>query len=209
MPKAKKPPADTTRLIGYARVSTREQNLQMQIDALKRVGVLDDNLWVEKVSGVSARRPQRDLALLDARDGDTFVVWRLDRLGRSVSDLYRQVETMRDRGVKFRSLTDNVDTSTTTGKLMFGIFAVLAEFERNQTIERTLAGMASARARGRMPGRAPKMTAKKLEQAANLIKVGWSIAEIAKRFKVSDNALYRYFPAAELERLRDPGRDDK
>jgi DNA invertase Pin-like site-specific DNA recombinase len=202
MPKAKQPPADTTRLIGYARVSTREQNLQMQIDALKRAGVLDDNLWVEKVSGVSARRPQRDLALLDARDGDTFIVWRLDRLGRSVSDLYKQVETMRDRGVKFRSLTDNVDTATTTGKLMFGIFAVLAEFERNQTIERTLAGMASARARGRMPGRAPKLTAKKLEQVRGLIKSGWSVAEVAAKFKVSDNAIYRYFPSAELEKIR-------
>jgi DNA invertase Pin-like site-specific DNA recombinase len=202
MPKAKQPPADTTRLIGYARVSTREQNLQMQIDALKRAGVLDDNLWVEKVSGVSARRPQRDLALLDARDGDTFIVWRLDRLGRSVSDLYSQVEKMRDRGVKFRSLTDNVDTATTTGKLMFGIFAVLAEFERNQTIERTLAGMASARLRGRMPGRAPKLTVKKLEQARNLIKAGWSVAEVAAKFKVSDNAIYRYFSSAELEKIR-------
>jgi DNA invertase Pin-like site-specific DNA recombinase len=202
MPKAKSTPADNARLIGYARVSTREQNLQMQIDALKRAGVLDDNLWVEKVSGVSSRRPQRDLALIDARDGDTFVVWRLDRLGRSVSDLYKQVETMRDRGVKFRSLTDNVDTSTTMGKLMFGIFAVLAEFERNQTIERTLAGMASARARGRMPGRAPKLTAKKLEQARDLIKAGWSVAEVSAKFKVSDNAIYRYFPSAELEKIR-------
>jgi DNA invertase Pin-like site-specific DNA recombinase len=209
MPKAKTPPADNTRLIGYARVSTREQNLDLQIDALKKAGVLDDNLWVEKVSGVSSRRPSRDKALLDARDGDTFIVWRLDRLGRSVLDLYTQVEKMRARGVKFRSLSDGVDTSTSIGKLMFGFFAALAEFERNQTIERTIAGMASARARGRMPGRAPKMTAKKLEQAANLIKVGWSIAEIAKRFKVSDNALYRYFPAAELERLRNPDRDEK
>src|SRR3990167_8558879 len=119
MPKAKKPPADNTRLIGYARVSTREQNLQMQIDALKAAGVHDDNLWVEKVSGVSSRRPQRDLALLDARDGDTFIVWRLDSLGRNVVDLYTQVETMRARGVKFRSLRDNVDKSTTIGKLMF------------------------------------------------------------------------------------------
>jgi DNA invertase Pin-like site-specific DNA recombinase len=202
MPKAKKPPADATRLIGYARVSTREQNLQMQIDALQRAGVLDDNLWVEKVSGVSSRRPQRDLALIDARDGDTFVVWRLDRLGRSVSDLYKQVETMRDRGVKFRSLTDNVDTATTTGKLMFGIFAVLAEFERNQTIERTMAGMASARARGRMPGRAPKLTAAKLADIRQKIKEGWSVAECAAKYKVSDNAIYRYFPSAELELIR-------
>jgi DNA invertase Pin-like site-specific DNA recombinase len=159
-------------------------------------------LWVEKVSGVSARRPQRDLALLDARDGDTFIVWRLDRLGRSVSDLYSQVEKMRDRGVKFRSLTDNVDTSTTTGKLMFGIFAVLAEFERNQTIERTLAGMASARLRGRMPGRVPKLTAKRLARIREDIKHGWSVAECAKKYHVSDNAIYRYFPSAELEKIR-------
>jgi DNA invertase Pin-like site-specific DNA recombinase len=151
---------------------------------------------------VSSRRPQRDLALLDARDGDTFIVWRLDRLGRSVSDLYGQVEKMRDRGVKFRSLTDNVDTATTTGKLMFGIFAVLAEFERNQTIERTLAGMASARARGRMPGRAPKLTAAKLAAIRQKIKDGWSVAECAAKYKVSDNAIYRYFPSTELEKIR-------
>jgi DNA invertase Pin-like site-specific DNA recombinase len=202
MPKAKPAPADNPRLIGYARVSTREQNLQMQIDELKAAGVLDDNLWVEKVSGVSSRRPQRDLALLDARDGDTFIVWRLDRLGRSVSDLYKQVETMRDRGVKFRAIKDNVDTATTMGKLMFGIFAVLAEFERNQTIERTLAGMASARKRGRMPGRAPKLTAKKLAVIRARIKDGWTVAECAKDFRVSDNAIYRYFPSAELEKIR-------
>jgi DNA invertase Pin-like site-specific DNA recombinase len=202
MPKAKSTPADNPRLIGYARVSTREQNLQMQIDELKAAGVLDDNLWVEKVSGVSSRRPQRDLALLDARDGDTFIVWRLDRLGRSVSDLYKQVETMRDRGVKFRAIKDNVDTATTMGKLMFGIFAVLAEFERNQTIERTLAGMASARARGRMPGRAPKLTAKKLADIRQKLKDGWSVAECAAKHKVSDNAIYRYFPSAELEKIR-------
>jgi DNA invertase Pin-like site-specific DNA recombinase len=202
MPKAKSTPADNPRLIGYARVSTREQNLQMQIDELKAAGVLDDNLWVEKVSGVSSRRPQRDLALLDARDGDTFIVWRLDRLGRSVSDLYKQVETMRDRGVKFRAIKDNVDTATTMGKLMFGIFAVLAEFERNQTIERTLAGMASARKRGRMPGRAPKLTAKKLAVIRARIKAGWTVAECAQDFRVSDNAIYRYFPSAELEKIR-------
>jgi DNA invertase Pin-like site-specific DNA recombinase len=139
---------------------------------------------------------------LDARDGDTFIVWRLDRLGRSVLDLYTQVEKMRESGVKFRSLSDGVDTSTSMGKLMFGFFAALAEFERNQTIERTMAGMASARARGRMPGRAPKMTVKRLEQARDLIKAGWSVAEVAAKFKVSDNAIYRYFPSAELEKIR-------
>jgi DNA invertase Pin-like site-specific DNA recombinase len=202
MPKATKPPADNTRLIGYARVSTREQNLDLQIDALRKAGVLEDNLWVEKVSGVSARRPARDKALLDARNGDTFIVWRLDRLGRSVLDLYTQVEKMRESGVKFRSLSDGVDTSTSMGKLMFGFFAALAEFERNQTIERTLAGMASARARGRMPGRAPKLTAAKLADIRQKIKEGWSVAECAKKYRVSDNAIYRYFPSAELELIR-------
>jgi DNA invertase Pin-like site-specific DNA recombinase len=202
MPKAKKPPADTTRLIGYARVSTREQNLDMQIDDLKRAGVLDDNLWVEKVSGVSSRRPQRDLALLDARPGDTFVVWKLDRLGRGVVDLYTQVQTMQARGVKFRSLKDSIDTSSAMGWAMFGMLAVLAQMERDQTRERTRSGMAAARARGRMPGRAPKLTLKKLATARDLIKRGWSIAEIAKKFKVSDNALYRYFPSVELEKIR-------
>jgi DNA invertase Pin-like site-specific DNA recombinase len=203
MTKAKKPPVDTTRLIGYARVSTREQNLDMQIDELRKAGVHDDNLWVEKVSGVSSRRPQRDLALLDARPGDTFIVWRLDRLGRSVVDLYAQVEALRARGVKFRSLRDNVDTSTTIGKLMFGIFAVLAEFERNQTIERTMAGMASARARGRMPGQPSKLKDRQWLAVERALRKGITVAELAEKYGVTTQTIYSRYPGAVLAKLRD------
>lgn len=200
MTRRKKALLPYNRLVGYARVSTREQNLDLQIDELKRAGVLDDNLWVEKVSGVSSKRPQRDLALIDAREGDTFVVWRLDRLGRSVVDLYNQVEALEKRGVKFRSLRDNIDTSTAIGKMLFGLFAVLAEFERNQTIERTLAGMAAARARGRMPGRASKI--KDWTKVEKLLAAGWTRAEVAEKFKVSRQTIYVRYNTKDVERLR-------
>lgn len=112
-------PLGKNRIIGYARVSTVEQNLQMQIDALLRAGVHPDNLHVEKVSSVSARRPKLELALMDARDGDTFLVWKLDRFGRNVVDIYTKVEDLQKRGVTFKSLMDHFDTSTALGKAFF------------------------------------------------------------------------------------------
>src|SRR5262245_54819908 len=130
MTKPNSKPKWPPRMIGYARVSTREQNLEGQIDDLLAAGVRKDNLWVEKVSGASSKRPMRDLAIIDAREGDTFVVWRLDRLGRNALDLYKRVQELQARGVKFKSLRENFDETTAVGKLMFGMFAVFAQFER-------------------------------------------------------------------------------
>lgn len=186
------------RNIGYARVSTVEQNLQMQIDSLLREGVHPDNLHVEKVSGVSAMRPKLELALMDAREGDTFIVWKLDRLGRNVVDLYRKMEDMANRGVKFRSIMDQFDTSTAMGKAMFGMMAVFAQFERDQTIERTKRGLQAARERGYQPG--AKRTIN-VEKARNMLRRK-TVREVADHFGVTPNAVRRYFTLAELNALR-------
>lgn len=186
------------RKIGYARVSTAEQNLQMQIDALLREGVHPDNLHVEKVSGVSARRPKLELALMDARAGDTFIVWKLDRLGRNVVDLYRKVEELAKNGVKFRSIMDQFDTDTAMGKAMFGMMAVFAQFERDQTIERTKRGLQAARERGYKPG--AKRTID-LEKARKMLRKK-TVREVADHFDVTPNAVRRYFTLAELNALR-------
>jgi len=187
------------RNIGYARVSTAEQNLQMQIDALLREGVHPDNLHVEKVSGVSARRPKLELALMDAREGDTFIVWKLDRLGRNVVDLYRKVEELAKNGVKFRSIMDQFDTSTAMGKAMFGMMAVFAQFERDQTIERTKRGLQAARERGYKPG--AKRTIN-VDQVAKRIAKGETVKAIADDLGVVPNTIRRYFTAADIERLQ-------
>ncbi len=186
------------RKIGYARVSTAEQNLQMQIDALLREGVHPDNLHVEKVSGVSARRPKLELALMDARAGDTFIVWKLDRLGRNVVDLYRKVEELAKNGVKFRSIMDQFDTDTAMGKAMFGMMAVFAQFERDQTIERTKRGLQAARERGYKPG--AKRTID-IEKARKMLRKK-TVREVADHFDVTPNAVRRYFTLAELNALR-------
>lgn len=187
------------RNIGYARVSTVEQNLQMQIDALLREGVHPDNMHVEKVSGVSARRPKLELALMDAREGDTFIVWKLDRLGRNVVDLYRKMEDMAKRGVKFRSIMDQFDTSTAMGKAMFGMMAVFAQFERDQTIERTKRGLQAARERGFKPGAVRKIDVKKAER---MLKAGKSVKEAADAQDVTPNAIRRYFTVEQLDAIR-------
>ena len=187
------------RNIGYARVSTAEQNLQMQIDALLREGVHPDNLHVEKVSGVSARRPKLELALMDARNGDTFIVWKLDRLGRNVVDLYRKVEELAKKGVKFRSIMDQFDTDTAMGKAMFGMMAVFAQFERDQTIERTKRGLQAARERGYKPG--AKRTID-VDHIAKRLAKGETVKGIADDLGVVPNTIRRYFTAADIEKLQ-------
>src|SRR5262245_57368871 len=119
-------PVFSGRLIGYARVSTEDQDLSMQITALKRAGCNEDNIWSEKVSGVKARRPQRDMALIDAREGDVFVVYKLDRLGRSFRELLELADLMESRGIGFRSLTEGFDTTKPAGKLLFHVIGALA-----------------------------------------------------------------------------------
>ena len=136
--------------IGYARVSTKDQNLDLQLDALKAAGC--EKIYTDKISSVK-NRPELNKALSYLRKGDTFVIWRLDRLGRSLKDLVNIVDDMQSKGIDFISLNDSIDSTTSSGRLIFGIFASLAAFERELIIERTKAGLEAARIRGRIGGR--------------------------------------------------------
>ena len=178
-------------LIGYARVSTTEQNLDLQQDALAAAGC--DKVFLDKISTRSDARPGLAEAKAFMRDGDTFVVWRLDRLGRSVSHLIREVQELDKKGVGFKSLQESFDTTTPGGKLIFHMFAALAEFERDLVRERTEAGLASARARGRMGGRPRALTPQKIAQARALRSdPSLSIKEICETLQISPATFYRY-----------------
>ncbi len=153
--------------IGYIRVSREAQTLALQEDAMKKAQV--DKVYHEKVSGVKVDRPELKKAIEFAREGDTIVVWRLDRLGRSLKELITMVTEFREKGIHFQSLTENIDTSTPTGMLIFHVFGALAEFERALIIERTNAGLEAARARGKRGGRRPiKIDSKKIARAKSL-----------------------------------------
>jgi len=177
-------------LIGYARVSTTDQDHALQTDALAAAGC--SRVFTEKASGALDTRPQLTRCLDHLRPGDTFVVWRLDRLGRSVRHLTDTVTTLAGRGVGFRSLTEGFDTTTPGGKLIFHVFAGLAEFEREIIRERTTAGLAAARARGRKGGRRPKMTPAKLATARQLYDGReHTVAQIADIIGVSRSTVHR------------------
>jgi DNA invertase Pin-like site-specific DNA recombinase len=181
-------------LIGYARVSTNEQNLDLQLDALKKEGVSDAQIFTDKITGTKAERPGLTEALSHLRAGDTLVVWRLDRLARSLSNLIELVNRLAGQGIAFKSLTERIDTSSATGKLVFHIFGALAEFERNLIKERTLAGLSAARARGRLGGR-PRLNPKtgKVALARKLYAdKSNSITDICKNLHISRATLYRY-----------------
>lgn len=196
----------TERLIGYARVSTDDQSLEGQLDALRQAGC--DPVFHDVASGARTERRGLDEALSTVTEGDTLVVYRLDRLGRSLGHLVNLVTELRERGVQFRSLSDGaIDTTTASGELVFHIFAALAQFERNLIRERTKAGLAAARARGRKGGRKPLpldhpkvLMAKRLHQDKSV-----SIDEICATLGVSRSTLYRYLqmetpkPAAQSE----------
>ncbi len=146
-------------LIGYARISTIDQNPALQIEALKRAGCADQNIFIDEgISGAKAKRPQLDKALKRLRHGDSLIVWRLDRLGRSMRHLIELTSMFEIKGIEFRSLSDSIDTSTAGGKLYFHMMGAFAEFERNLISERTKAGMAAAKARGVHIGRPKKQT---------------------------------------------------
>jgi DNA invertase Pin-like site-specific DNA recombinase len=184
-------------LIGYARVSTNEQNLDLQRDALLKAGVSSKDIYTDKVTGVKAERPGLTLALSHLREGDTLIVWRLDRLGRSLKHLIETVTTLREQGISFKSLTENIDTSTATGILVFQIFGALAEFERNLIKERTVAGLQAARARGRTGGR-PKQNpdARKIALAKKFYNDHQlSIPDILRTLNISKSTLYRWIDA--------------
>jgi DNA invertase Pin-like site-specific DNA recombinase len=177
--------------VGYARVSTTEQDAALQRDALEAAGC--ERIFEDKASGAKTERPQLAAALEYLREGDTLVVWRLDRLGRSLPHLIETVNGLAERGIQFRSLHDSIDTSNASGRLIFHIMGALAEFERDLIRERTRAGLAAARARGRKGGRKSVMTAHKLATAKQLAEAGdMTMAEVADTVGVSRATLYRH-----------------
>ena len=185
-------------LIGYARVSTQEQDLALQLDALKAAGC--QRTYEERASGAQRDRPELKAALGYMREGDTLVVWKLDRLARSLKQLIDTVEDLGARGIGLRSLTEAIDTTTSGGKLIFHIFAALAEFERAVIRERTLAGLAAARARGRKGGRPPALAAKDLAAAKAMLRdPEITVGEVARRLGVAPSTLYRHLPKARSE----------
>ena len=180
--------------IGYARVSTQDQDLSLQYDALHKAQC--DKIYEDRASGVKASREGLKLALEIAREGDCLVVWKLDRLGRSVKDLVAIVCDLEQRGVHFKSLTDQIDTATTAGRFFFHVMASLAQMERDLTAERTKAGLEAARRQGRTGGRKRKMDDSKIADAKQLLQNGASPKEVAKNLEVSIPTLYRWLPAS-------------
>lgn len=179
--------------IGYARVSTVEQNLDLQIDALKKSGC--SHIYEEKASGKNANRPELQHCIKSLRPDDVLVVWRMDRLGRSLKDLISIVSSLESNKIGFESLTEKIDTTSATGKLVFHFFGAMAEFERNLTRERTVAGLAAARARGKVGGRKPALTESDMQIArAMLADKTIPVTEVAKRLKVGRTTVYKYFP---------------
>lgn len=186
-------------LVGYARVSTADQSLDMQIDSLKKAGC--HQVFTDVASAVKSVRPGLEKALAYLREGDTLVVWKIDRLGRSLAHLVQTVDQLRERGVAFRSLTDaGLDTTTRNGKLLFNLFATLAEFERDLIRERTKAGLATAAAKGRRGGRRPVITSAKLDRALRLIRdKNLTVREAAAVIGVGKTALYEALKATGSE----------
>jgi DNA invertase Pin-like site-specific DNA recombinase len=178
-------------LIGYARVSTHDQTLNLQQDALAKAGCT--KTFTDTASGAKAERQGLDEALNYVRKGDTLVVWRLDRLGRSLPHLITTMTTLEEREIGFKSLTENIDTTTSGGKLIFHIFDALAEFERNLIRERTIAGLTAARARGRTGGRPKALTDRQIGIAQSLYAdKKTSIPEICRTLKISKTTFYRH-----------------
>ena len=178
-------------LIGYARVSTTDQTLALQQDALEAAGC--EQIYKDTASGSLADRPGLAEALSHMRPGDTLVVWRLDRLGRSLRHLIETVTALSDRGVGCRSLQEQIDTTTSGGKLIFHVFGALAEFERDIIRERTRAGLSAARARGRVGGRRRVLTPREVAQLRTLVADrNNSVADLCKTFKIGRTTFYRY-----------------
>jgi DNA invertase Pin-like site-specific DNA recombinase len=185
-------------LIGYARISTHDQTLALQQDALKNAGC--DRIFTDQVSGTKAQRKGLEEALSHLREGDTLVVWRLDRLGRSLRHLIDTITELGESGVGFKSLQENIDTTTSGGKLVFHIFGSMAEFERDIIRERTMAGLASARSRGRVGGRPRLLTQQKAEMARKLYADKSNpVSSIYKTLGISRATLWRYVKIGESE----------
>lgn len=174
--------------IGYARVSTADQDPALQLDALAKADC--ERVFQDQASGAKADRPGLAAAIAFARAGDSLVVWKLDRLGRSLPHLIETVNMLEARGIGFRSLTEAIDTTTPGGRLVFHIFGALGQFERDLIRERTRAGLVAAVARGRKGGRTPVVTEDKLRRAKALLAQGLTVREAAARIKVGKTALY-------------------
>tara|TARA_R110000868_G_scaffold409885_2_gene696356 strand:+ start:658 stop:1305 length:648 start_codon:yes stop_codon:yes gene_type:complete len=184
-------------LVGYARVSTQDQNLDLQIEALKKAGVKPDNLHVEKLSATSKNRPALDSAIKDLREGDTLLVWRLDRFARSMRDLYARLDRVYAKGARFRSITESFDFDTFTGKFVLGILGLVAELERQITIARTSAGIkAYTEKTGNKWGRVAKLNEKQVVEAGRMLnrkKDPMSGPKVAAHFKVSTPTIYQHY----------------
>ena len=181
--------------IGYARVSNQDQDLRLQYEALRQANC--DKIYEDKASGTKASREGLKLALDVLRENDTLVVWKLDRLGRSVRDLVNIVCDLEQRGVHFKSLTDQINTSTMAGRFFFHVIASLVQMERELTVERTQAGLKAARRQGRTGGRKRKMDDSKIAVAKKLMQDGISPREVAQNLGVSIPTLYRWLPASQ------------
>ena len=193
---------DRAMLIGYARVSTHDQNLDLQLDALKAAGCKE--VFQDKASGAKTARPGLSKALAHIREGDTLVVWRLDRLGRTLRHLIETVTDLEEKGIGFRSLQESIDTTTSTGKLFFHVFSALAEFERNLNRERTQAGLKAARARGRKGGRPRKLDAAQTELLYHLYdERERPVREICRLLGISKPTLYDYLGRRAQEQAPD------
>lgn len=177
-------------LVGYARGSTEEQLLDVQVNALKMFGC--QVVYDEKVSGAGKKRPQLDLAIKELQPGDTLVVWRLDRLARSMEEFHRRLAQIKDSGATFKSLTENFDFNTAMGEFVLIILAAVAQLERQITVKRTEAGMAAARARGRQIGAPVKFTDDKKLQAKKMLRAKTPVSIVAKRMKLSAGTISKF-----------------
>ena len=181
-------------LIGYARVSTQDQNLDLQRTALTQANC--EKIYEDQISGTRSERPGLKIALEVLRKGDTLVVWKLDRLGRSVKGLVDLTNDLSKRGIHFKSLIDSIDTSTPSGRFFFHVMASMAQMERELIVERTRAGLIAARQQGRTGGRKRRMTDSKIESAKKLLANGIATKEVAQNLGVSVPTLYRWVPAS-------------
>lgn len=184
--------------VGYARVSTADQHLRMQEDALRSAGC--EEVFTDVISGTKSQRPGLDKALAYVREGDTIVVWKLDRLGRSIQHLIQLMTSLNERKIGFQSMRENIDTLTSGGKLIFHMFSALAEFERDLIRERTEAGLQAARVRGRMGGRPPQLDNRQINRMIEIYNEGKStVAEIIKIYDISRPSFYNYLKNKKLE----------
>ena len=184
-------------LIGYARVSSSSQNLDLQLDALREAGVTDERIYSDEASGKCGKdRPNLTACVKSLREGDTLVVWKLDRLGRSLKDLVTLIQSLSDRKIGLKVLSGkgaNIDTNTPYGRMFLGFFAVLAEFERELIVERTMAGLEAARARGRKGGRKHSLTKSQIRLAqAAMGKRETVVSELCRELGITRPTLYRY-----------------